>query len=233
MRVLITRPAEDAEVFAARLRELGHDVLNAPLLSMRFHDGPPLVLDAVDGILATSANGVRALARRMERRDIPLYAVGPQTAEAARQAGFEKVESADGDVAALAKALPQWVAPGAKLLHATGAEGEGRLASLLADKGYDVRSAVLYDVVASTALPEFVIRALSDHALDAAFFFSPRSAKVFAECIAEARLTEGCARLTVFCISEATAAGLAPLGFASCRIAARPNQDALLACLDE
>lgn len=232
MRVLITRPAEDAEIFAARLRELGHDVLNAPLLSVRFHDGPALALDGVDGILATSANGVRALARRLERWDIPLYAVGPQTAEAARQAGFLLVESADGDAIALADALPGWVGPGATLLHASGTESEGRLASLLAARGYDVRSAVLYDVVASTALPESVMRELSGQALDAAIFFSPRSARVFAECIAEASLTEVCARLTAFCISEATAAALAPLIFASYRIAARPNQDALLACLE-
>ena len=231
MRILITRPVEDAEVFAARLRERGHDVVNAPLLSVRFHDGP-LVLDAVDGILATSANGVRALARRAQLRDIPLYAVGPQTAEAARQAGFEKVQSADGDVVALANVLPQWVAPGAKLLHASGADGEGRLASLLAAKGYDVRSAVLYDVVASTALPKFVIGALSDHALDAAFFFSPRSARVFVACVTEAGLTDVCARLTAFCISGATVAALAPLNFVAYRIAERPNQDALLACLD-
>jgi len=229
MRVLVTRPLEDAGPFAARLRERGHEALIAPLLAVRFHDGPPLSLEGIDGILATSANGVRALARRTQRREVPLYAVGPQTADAAWEAGFAKVESADGDVAALAQALPRWVATGAKLLHARGAEGGGRLASLLAAEGYGVRSAVLYDVVASTALPDTVVDALAS--LDAAVFFSPRSARVFAECTVEAGLRAACARLTALCISEATASALAPLTFAACRIAERPNQDALLACL--
>ncbi len=68
-----------------------------PLLSVRFHDGPPLALDGAQAILATSANGVRALARRSRARDLPVFAVGPQTAEAAREAGFANVKSADGD----------------------------------------------------------------------------------------------------------------------------------------
>jgi len=231
MRVLVTRPLEDAEVFAARLREAGHDVLIAPLLSVRFYDGPPLALDGVEGILATSANGVRALARRTQRRDIPIYAVGPQTADASLQAGFLQVESANGDVVALAHALPQWAEPSRMLLHATSAEGEGRLASLLAAKGYTVHSVVLYDVVASTELPDSVVQALTDCSLDVAFFFSPRSARVFADCIAKAGLADACASLTALCISEATASALTPLEFKVCRIAQEPNQDALLACL--
>ena len=231
MRVLLTRPLEDAEAFAARLCEAGHGVLIAPLLSVHFPDGPPLALDGVEGLVATSANGVRALARRTRRRDIPLYAVGPQTADASRQAGFTQVESADGDVAALAQAMPRWAGPGGMLLHATSAEGEGRLASLLAAKGYVVQSVILYDVVASTQLPDNVVQALTDCSLDAAFFFSPRSARVFTECIAKAGLAGACANLTALCISEATASELTPLGFKACRIAQKPNQDALLACL--
>ena len=35
MRVLLTRPKQDAGVFAGRLRELGHEALSVPLL----HDG--------------------------------------------------------------------------------------------------------------------------------------------------------------------------------------------------
>ena len=136
---------------------------------------------------------------------------------------------ADGDVVALAQALPRWAPPGAKLLHASGAEGQGRLALLLTAKGYGVRSDVLYDVVASTTLPDAVVEALAS--LDAAVFFSPRSAWVFAQCTVKAGLATACARLTALCISDATASALAPLVFAVCRIAKKPNQDALLACL--
>ncbi|MDE2499520.1 MAG: uroporphyrinogen-III synthase [Alphaproteobacteria bacterium] len=232
MRVLLTRPKDDADVFAERLRGRGHETLSAPLLIVQFRDGPPLVLDGVQGVLATSANGVRALARRTVRRDLPLFAVGPQTAQEARAAGFVRVESADGDAVALAEALPQWAQPeGGALLHATGAEGEGKLAALLIAKGYEVRTAVLYDVMASATLPQNVIGALREGSLHAAIFFSPRSAGVFKACILDVGLSEVCARLIAVCISQAAANALAPLSFREIRVAARPNQDALLACL--
>ena len=231
MRVLVTRPAQDAKSFAAHLSAMGHAPLIAPLLSVRFHDGAPLELDDIAGILATSANGVRALARRTARRDLPVYAVGPQTARAARQAGFKRVENAAGDAQALARAVPRWAASGT-LLHAAGAGGAGKLAALLGAEGFSVRTAILYEVHAATALPDPVSRALGEGSLDAAFFFSPRSALVFAECVRTAGLGAACGRLAALCISAATAAALSPLDFAAFRIAARPDQEALLACLD-
>ncbi len=232
MRVLLTRPREDAEAFAARLQERGHEALSAPLLTVRFHEGPPLILDGVQGILATSANGVRALARRTARRELPLFAVGPQTAHEARNAGFARVESADGDVMALAQTLPRWArAAAGALLHATGAEGAGKLAALLIAKGYAVNTAVLYDVVAATSLPQDVVLGIKDGSLDAAVFFSPRSARVFRECVVDAGLSPLCAALIAACISRAAANALPPLSFGEIRVAARPNQAALLQCL--
>ena len=232
MRVLLTRPKEDARVVAERLREAGHEILSAPLLFVRFHDGPPLDLDGVQGVLATSANGVRALARRTKRRDLPLFAVGPQTAKAARLAKFEYVKSADGDAAALAEAVPRWArAENGVMLHAAGAQGEGRLAALLGANGFTIRTEFLYDVVAADSLPAAVVEALSAGTLDAALFFSPRSARVFKDCIVSANLAQTCPRIIAVCISKAAADALSPLAFAQCRIAAKPNQDALLECL--
>ena len=232
MRVLLTRPKEDARIVAEQLREAGHEILSAPLLSVRFHDGPPLDLDGVQGVLATSANGVRALARRTVRRDLPVFAVGPQTAKAARTAKFERVESADGDAAALSEAVPDWAqADNGVLLHVAGAHSEGRLASLLGAKYFEVRTELLYDVIAADSLPAAVVKALLEGTLDAALFFSPRSARVFKDCIVRARLAQTCPGVIAICISKAAAQALLPLVFAECRIAAKPNQDALLACL--
>jgi len=73
----------DAGNFAEHLSRRGHQAISTPLLSVRFHDSEPLKLDGVQGILVTSANGIRALARLSERRDLPVFAVGPQTAREA------------------------------------------------------------------------------------------------------------------------------------------------------
>jgi uroporphyrinogen-III synthase len=230
MRILVTRPAEDGAEIARRLGDLGHDALLAPLLQVRFSDGEALALDGVQALLATSANGVRALGRRTQRRDLPLFAVGPQTADAAAKAGFLRVQNADGDAVALAEAVSQWADPGAgSLLHAAGADGGGWLAGALTAKGFTVRRENLYRVDTATTLPDEAIRALHQGQVQAALFFSPRSAQVFATCARRAELS--LAQVIAVCISANTARGLDGLSFADLRIAAAPNQAALLACL--
>ncbi|MDX5360970.1 MAG: uroporphyrinogen-III synthase, partial [Alphaproteobacteria bacterium] len=100
MRVLLTRPAEDAartaEAFAAR----GVETLCAPLMQIRRRRvAPEAVRSALEGaqaLLVTSANGVRALAAATQARGIRVLAVGPASAEAARDAGFADVLPADG-----------------------------------------------------------------------------------------------------------------------------------------
>lgn len=230
MRVLVTRPNPDAAATAQALRALGHEPVLAPLLTVRFEDGPDLALDGIDAILATSANGVRAVERRSKRRDIPVFAVGPQSADAARAAGFLRVESADGDALALAQAIPHWLAVGT-LFHAAGANSSGLLAEVLVAKGYRVESPTLYDVVPVSALSAPVAAALASCRLDAVLFYSPMSARIFSACVIKAALAPACAELLAVAISEATAKALAPLAFRQVRIAAKPNGEALLACL--
>jgi uroporphyrinogen-III synthase len=228
-RVLITRPREDGEAIAAILKAAGHQPLLAPVLATRWFEGPPLDLSGVAAILATSANGIRALIRRTPRRDVPIFAVGPQTTEEARQAGFTRIENADGDARALAQAVPGWLAPDAgALLHVCGEQNAGSLAEALIGRGYAVRREILY-VVEPLPLPPDAVAALAAQRVDAALFFSPRSARIFVEQAKSLRLDA----LTALCISPATAKALPEDRFAAVRIAARPNQDALLALLEE
>jgi uroporphyrinogen-III synthase len=234
MRVLVTRPAKDGAQTAAQLAALGHQAVLAPLLTTHFFDLPAPTLDDVQAILATSANGVRAFARLSPRRDLALFAVGPQTAEAAAAAGFENVRNADGDARALAGATARWTSPAkGTLLHVSGEQGSGVLADTLATEGFTLRKAVLYRVEAADTLPAAAATALANHEVEAALFFSPRSARVFAQLAARDNLSVH--RMIAVCISDATAAALtgaeSPPDFAGIRIAARPNQDALLARL--
>ncbi|HVV27042.1 MAG TPA: uroporphyrinogen-III synthase [Rhizomicrobium sp.] len=230
MRILITRPREDGAAIAGLLVRMGHQPLPAPLLAARFLEDAELPLDGVQAILATSANGVRALVHRLGRRekgfDIPLFAVGPQTAAEAEKSGFTAVRSADGDARALAEAAARWAVPekGA-LLHVCGEDAPGVLAQDLAARGFAVRRAVLYRMDAAAALPAEAEAALKSGALDAAMFFSPRSARVFCD-LARDLPTDG---LVALCISPATAAALDGKAFARITVAARPNQAAMLA----
>jgi uroporphyrinogen-III synthase len=126
---------------------------------------------------------------------------------------------------ALAAAVPRWLASGT-LLHVCGEQNEGALAETLTACGYTVRREILY-VVEAQPLPQDAARALRDGAVDAALFFSPRSACIFLEQAGAMPLLN----VSALCISAATAAVLPSSLFGEIRIAARPNQNALLALL--
>jgi uroporphyrinogen-III synthase len=234
MRVLVTRPKEDAERVVELLRARNHGPIVSPLMEIRFLGGSEIALDGVQAILATSANGVRALARRTARRELPVFAVGPQTASAARAAGFSAVKDAQGDALALANAVREWARPGAGVLvHATGRERTGDLAWRLSELGYDVRTDILYEAVPADSLSQQAYKALSSGMLDAVMLFSPHSARIFRQSAARAHLEEACRNVIGCFISPAAALAVAPLIFRELRIADRPNLDAMISLLDQ
>jgi len=233
MRVLVTRPLDDALEIQILLAARGHEVVVAPLLRVAFRRGPDIDLTGVQAILATSANGVRALAKRTPQRDVPIFAVGPQTAQAAQALGFNSVRNADGDAVALARAVSSWTSPTAgALLHAAGADAPGKLSEALTAAGFNVRSEILYDVATVGELPANAADEIAANRIAAVVLFSPRSARAFVQGLRAAGLAQHASCMIAGCISQATAAALAPLTMKEIRVAERPNQASLLNCLD-
>lgn len=229
MRLLVTRPRDDAETFAKALRARGHETIVAPVMEVHVMAGEPIMLEGVQAVLVTSANGVRALAAWTKRRDVTLYAVGPQTAEVARDAGFAITISAEGDSVALVETVAREADPAkGPLFHAAGAETAGRLRQALQARGFRIETAVLYETVPVAKLPSEAEAALVDGTVDGVFLFSPRSARIFATLIGDAGLAAQCTKLIACCISAATAEALNPLSFARVAVAGTPNQDAIL-----
>ncbi|HSS12789.1 MAG TPA: uroporphyrinogen-III synthase [Rhizomicrobium sp.] len=224
----MTRPLEDGKEIARLLAQRGHQAVLAPLLEPRFLDGPPVELENVQALLASSANGIRAFVRRSARRDLPVFAVGPQTAKEAQDAGFVDVRSADGDAKALAEATRRWASPEGVLLHVCAEDAPGALAESLAADGFSVRRSALYAIEPARHLPPHAEIALRQEALDGVMFFSPRTARIFGA-LAHSLPTQ---RLTGFCISSATAQALTQSRFARILVAARPNQDEMLALVE-
>lgn len=237
-RLLITRPAEDAAPLAERLAAMGYATAVEPMLDLVWLDGPEPDLRDVQALLFTSANGVRGYLKRTARRDRPVYAVGDATARAARDAGFAQVESASGDVYALARLVTERCRPEAGLLlHVAGSKLAGDLAGLLEGAGFSLRRETLYDAVPSPRLGEATADLMRTHRLSGALFFSPRTARSFVRLVAEAGLVDACRTVDAFCLSPAVAeaastygAGL-PMPWRSVRTAPRPEQEALLALL--
>ncbi len=234
MQALITRPVEDTGPLAALLAARGVVAVSEPLLAIRPIPGAVPNLDGVQALLFTSANGARAFGAASARRDLPVFAVGDATAEAARRLGFGTVTSAGGAVEALAALAAARLDPGGgDLLHAAGSVVAGDLAALLAPGGFRVRRAVLYAADPAAAISPATAAALRERRIDAAFFFSPRTAARFVTLARAVRLDETCEVVTAFSLSPAVARELAPITWARIIVAATPDQAALLAAFDD
>ncbi|PKU23459.1 uroporphyrinogen-III synthase [Telmatospirillum siberiense] len=233
MRALVTRPREDAEDVSRALESRGFEVRLEPLLDIHIHRNVVLPLDGVQGLLATSANGVRALAANDAPRTLPLWAVGAATAARAREQGFQSVESAGGDVARLAELVARRVDPAkGALLHAAGSKVAGDLSGALGAQGFEVRRAVLYEARTATGLTPSLLAAMGGQELDLALFFSPRTAATFARLVMAADVADACRTIDAGALSEAVAGQLAVLPWRRILVAATPDQAALLAVID-
>jgi uroporphyrinogen-III synthase len=230
---LVTRPREDAGGVARALEARGFAVHIEPLLAVTPLSGVALPLDGSQGYLATSANGVRALAANDAPRDLPLWAVGDATARTARDLGFSQVESAKGDAATLSRLVTERVDPAAgTLLHAAGTKVAGDLSAGLAALGYRVRREILYEACTAESLSAAAIRALKGEAVDLALFFSPRTAQTFVTLASAAGCADAGRAVSAYALSPAVAEALSVLPWRRILTAERPLQDSLLACLD-
>jgi uroporphyrinogen-III synthase len=233
MRLLITRPASEGARTAAALQSQGHETLLAPLLRIEwlavdFGAGP------WDGIIMTSANAARALSdhpRRNELLSLKLFAVGRTTAQVAHTCGFRDVVSADGDVSDLLNLLTRSPPRAGRLLYLAGADRTVDLSAVLAPVGMQVDTVVIYRAVPDTRLPSDVEAAFAAQEIDGVLHFSPRTAAAFIT--AAAAIAPAALALPQFCLSAAVAKPLQAAGARDLRIAARPDEAALLELIGE
>jgi uroporphyrinogen III methyltransferase / synthase len=122
VRVVVTRPRDQAGPLVHRLEELGHEVVECPLIEIEPLPGP-VDVEGYDWVIVTSPNGARELISRASSGLPKVAAVGPGTAETLRELGVEPdlvpaVSSQDG----LLAEFPQ---PAGRVLFAA-AEGARR-----------------------------------------------------------------------------------------------------------
>jgi len=166
------------------------------------------------------------------RRDLKVLTVGDGSADAARQAGFPNVESAKGDVEALAAlVVDRLKAADGILFHAAGTVTAGDLKIRLEGLGYQVRRAQLYEAKIATSLSTETRANLTLGGIDAVLLFSPRTAATFAE-LWQAAGSPSLDRVHALCLSAAVAREIGNLGWAGVEIADRPDLPSMLALVD-
>jgi len=222
MRLLVTRPQYDAQILKPKLEQLGHEVIASPLLEIvprcdiRIPNAPYQL------IALTSANAIRSLAGNalLDRlRHLPILAVGPQSADAARQAGFEAITQAGGDGSDLARRIIAHARPEAgPILYLSGLDTASDFSGHLERAGFAVERVIAYEARPAARLAIDAARA------EGVLLYSPRSARLWLDLAAKQGI--GAETMMHFCLS-ANIAAILPDGLAR-RVAARPDEDSLL-----
>lgn len=221
VRIAVTRAQPQAQETAARLEALGVEAIVAPLLRIEPRDFDA-DFSGAQALLATSINGVSALAAVAKSIAIPLITVGDVSAAAARAAGFCDVVSAGGDSAALVETATLLLDPKkGRVVHLSGADTVGDVAGALRARGYVCERRVAYEAVQIKSLPAGFIPAP-----DAVLFHSARAAAAFG-----ALGAPNAELMIAVCISERTAAQArlsSSNGWKDIVVAPFPREDALL-----
>ena len=235
MRILVTRPEPDAQAQAETLAALGHEAVLAPLLIVEIVPGVPLGLNGAQAVIVTSRNALRALADHPEREkalQLPLFAVGEASALKAMKVGFGDITAGTNNAQGLVALILGALDPKAgSLVHLSGETLAFDLKSALEEQGFEVRRKILYEAVPARQLPPAALAALREGRLDAVIFMSPRTARTFADLLGRHDAVTQGKGLVCYCLSQAVAEVLAPLGF-TVRVAESPREEDVLAMLD-
>jgi uroporphyrinogen III methyltransferase / synthase len=165
--VAVTRARPQASALAARLRELGAEVVEAPAIRTQPVEATLPDLATYDLVCLTSPNGVHGLFSLMRAADLDaralagrtVAAIGPGTARALDEHGIRPDVVPERSVAeGLAAALAG--VPVRRALVARGREGRDVLPDALRQRGAEVDVLVLYETVAEP-LDEATARAAS------------------------------------------------------------------------
>jgi uroporphyrinogen-III synthase len=88
MRVIVTRPRDQARPLVERLAAVGAEVVECPLIEIERTSDEPIDAAGYDWLVVTSPNGAEEIARR--GLNLPrVAAIGPGTAEALRARGID------------------------------------------------------------------------------------------------------------------------------------------------
>lgn len=235
MRVLVTRPVEQATSTARKLSELGHQSVVAPLMKIRYFENVGIEEDGFNCIVASSSRALFALAghpKFSNLRNLPLYCVGEHSAEIAEQLGFGNVANVGRDVEELCGILEQGqMIHRGKVLYVVGVARKPTLENYFFKLGLNFKVVELYESGPIKSFPEDVIEQIGHGQIDAVLVFSKRSGEFLVDALNRTGLRDRFKSLEFYSISNAAAEPLYELGDINVHVAEIPSESALLKLL--
>jgi uroporphyrinogen-III synthase len=234
-RVLVTRPEPGASRTARRLAERGFEPVVLPLTEIR-----PLPLrhipdsGSADAVAVTSANAIRHAPQELISTlgDKPLFAVGGETARAARSAGFAAVFEGPGNAARLAREMIGRLQAGSRVLYLCGRVRREEFEATLAGTGLAIDAVETYDTVVISHATDFLASTLGSKPIGSALVLSAVAADALSALVTRADLGHLFENTRYFCISNRTATILEARHRGHVYVAAMPDEDALISLLE-
>ena len=244
-RVLIIRPAGQADLLAARLENIGIEPVVVPAVAVL----PPVSWDGVDEALArlgqyawvlfTSANGVRMFFDRGRTRGgvvgpptLRWAAIGPGTAAALEEVGIGRpwlpsryLGESVGDE------LP--ANQGQDVLRVRGETASPVATTRLRARGVSVDEVVAYSIVEAPRGSEPLLRRAWTRGIDAIVFTSASTVRGFAHLAERAGIADDVTSVTTFAIGPVTAEAMTALGWEVHGVALQHSVDGLVSLIEE
>jgi len=233
LRVLVTRPEPGASRTMRRLEAMGCQPILLPLTAtVALPVGASADAGDAVAVAITSANAVRHAPKELiaALAALPCHAVGKRTADAARKAGFRSVSEGPGDAVALADMIAA-AHPASTILYLTGRVRFPAFEESLQAAGVRVRAIETYDTIALSYSDADVVARLSGLPVEAILLYSAKAAAAANALMAKPALRDLFEKAGFFALSGRIAAALDGVAPERIRIAAEPQEEALLSLL--
>lgn len=224
LRILITRPKDQAQTLAEKLRILGATTVELPVIEiMPTEDIGPLdnairELNRYDWVIFTSVQGVRHFINRMLELKIPLEtlraskvaAIGPATAAALTQAGKEP-DYVPQEFLSERIVDGLGLLRGKRILLARADIASKKLPMILRERGAEVNDIVAYRTVLPRDLTREHLQSVLEQ-VELVTFTSPSTVQNLAQVLGDEGLRDSMRSLKVACIGPVTVKAVKELG---------------------
>jgi len=205
MHILFTRPLEDCHEMILKFQSLGHEISHLPLINIEGLKYEVPNYSEFKGIIFTSSNAIKFLDIKSIDKKLKCFCVGDATEKKARNAGFQNVFAAEGNVNNLKELILQNFKPSeGKLIYISGEIISSDLDKELISDGYNVERIINYKANEIKKYDESFIEKLKLKMPEITYIYSQNSAINFLKVIKNYQLETLWMNTNLMCIGEKT-----------------------------
>ncbi|MGB4191133.1 MAG: uroporphyrinogen-III synthase [Rickettsiales bacterium] len=219
MKIIITRPLDEARILAKKLEILGYQTILAPLLEIKFTKNVDFnQLYNYQAIIITSRNAIKAIAK--VDKGLKLLILGKESYDYAKSLGFFNCIFVGENIEQLKNNILNYD----NLLYLSGADVTDDLKSLK----QKIDRKIIYKAEQIINPSEELLGIIKQDQLKICLFLSARTAQAFANIIVNNGLKQYCKSIISLTLSNKIAHNLEHLNFNACYVTQEATLNSLV-----